>query len=193
LNVQVKWKDPETGEEIDTGLVKVKAVMKTEGGVAIDIGRSSGNAGFGGEKAEADDEDGGDGGEDVEETKLDQFWNFPSIENEHTFSSFGDFKKNYWTPFLVAFQKMSVDKGLVKDDAEMKAKGRKIATNTIKWIKANFDSIQFFGVESYFKDGSEIDAKYDGVSFCANMAYLINDGTEAAFYFIKDTFKGTTF
>lgn len=174
--------------------MRVRSVNKTEGGVAIDIGRSSGGAsGYGGaEKAEGDDDDDG-GAEDAEETKLDQFWNFPSIENEHSFTSFADFKKNYWTPFLVAFQKMAVEKGLVKDDAEMKAKGRKIATNTIKWIKANFDSIQFFSVESYFKDGTEISDKYEGVSFCTNMAYLINDGTDAYFYFIKDTFKATTF
>ena len=80
---QVEFKDPETGEMIDVGLLRCASVKQTAGGGKIDIGRSSGGgAGFGGgEKAEADD-DGGDDGEEAEETKLDQFWNFPTIENE---------------------------------------------------------------------------------------------------------------
>lgn len=192
---QVEFKDPETGEKIDVGLVRCAASKQTAGGGKIDIGRSSGGgAGFGGgEKAEADD-DGGDDGEEAEETKLDQFWNFPTIENEHTFSSFADFKKNYFTPFVRAWaagiasrhalfqhlslnpplsppslllrsalqcvswhlccgwrqgqaslwdatlplqlttapsvqlqwQKLSVAKGLAKDDADMKTKGKKV-------------------------------------------------------------------
>jgi hypothetical protein len=98
--VQVTFKDPETGEEIDTGLIRCKAQKQTAGGGKIDIGRSSGGgAGFGaGAEKGDDDEGGGDDGEEAEETKLDQFWNFPSIENEHSFSSFADFKKNYFMP-----------------------------------------------------------------------------------------------
>lgn len=118
IDPQVKFVDPETKEELETGLVRVRAVNQTAGGVKLDIGGGGGAAaGFGGgEKAEADDE--GDGGaEDKEETKLDQFWNFPSIENEQSYSSFADFKKNYFMPFLVTFQKVAVKKGLVKDDA----------------------------------------------------------------------------
>ena len=121
----VEWKDPETGEPVDTGLVRVQAVKQTQGGIKLAGVGGSGAAGFeGGEKEAGDDEE---GGEEAEETKLDQFWTFPDIENEHTFASFGEFKKNYFMPYLVAWQKLSVDKGLAKDAAEMKAKGKKMA------------------------------------------------------------------
>ena len=64
----VMWKD-ETGEEIDTGLLRCKAVKQTQGGVKLaGVGGSGAGAGFGGEKAE-DDEGGGDDGEEAEETK----------------------------------------------------------------------------------------------------------------------------
>ena len=79
LPCQVEFKDPESGEVIDIGVVRVASAKQTAGGGKIDIGRSSGGGGFGGEKAEADDEDGGDDGEEAEETKLDQFWNFPYV------------------------------------------------------------------------------------------------------------------
>lgn len=42
-------------------------------------------------------------------------------------------------------------------------------------------------------DGSEVDAKYDGTSFCTNLAIVRYEGTDAFFYFIKDSFKATTF
>ncbi len=38
LMVQVKWVDPDTKEEVDTGLVRVAAKNQTAGGGAIDIG-----------------------------------------------------------------------------------------------------------------------------------------------------------
>ena len=64
----VMWKD-ETGEEIDTGLVRCLAVKQTAGGIKLaGVGGSGAGAGFGGEKAE-DDEGGGDDGEEAEETK----------------------------------------------------------------------------------------------------------------------------
>ena len=66
----VKWTDPETKEEVDTGLVRQKAKMSTEGGKSIDVG--GGNA-FGGATAD-------EGADDAEETKLDVFWTFPTIE-----------------------------------------------------------------------------------------------------------------
>ena len=125
--------------------------------------------------------------------RLDQFWNFPNIENEHTFSTFASFKKDYFMPFLVAWQKCSVDKKLAADDAEMKAKGKKMNNNTLKWIKAHFDELQFFGPESYIIDGSEIDAKYDGQTFTPNFAFTKYEGTTCYFFFIKDAFKSTTF
>lgn len=66
----VKWVDPDTKEEVDTGLVRCVAKMSTEGGGAVDIG--AGNA-FGGASPD-------EGADDAEETKLDQFWTFPAIE-----------------------------------------------------------------------------------------------------------------
>ena len=110
--------------------------------------------------------------------RLDQFWNFPNIENEHTFSTFASFKKDYFMPFLVAWQKCSVDKKLAADDAEMKAKGKKMNNNTLKWIKAHFDELQFFGPESYIIDGSEIDEKYAGATFCPNFAFVKYEGVQ---------------
>jgi hypothetical protein len=62
--------DPDTKEEIDTGLVRCVAKNQTAGGGSVDVG--GGNA-FGG----AGEDEGAD---DAEETKLDQFWNFPAIE-----------------------------------------------------------------------------------------------------------------
>jgi hypothetical protein len=96
-------------------------------------------------------------------------------------------------PFLVAWQKCSVDKKLAADDAEMKAKGKKMNNNTLKWIKAHFDELQFFGPESYIIDGSEIDSKHDGQTFTPNFAYTRYEGTTCFFYFVRDAFKATTF
>lgn len=224
----ITWKDPETGEDVDTGLVRCAAAKQTAGGIKIaGIGGSGAGAGMGG-TAEVDEEGGGDDGEEAEETKLDQFWNFPSIENEHTFASFADFKKNvrvpargegargegapdspprprrahapahppslqYFMPYLVAWSKMAVDKGLAKDDAEMKAKGKKMSTATSKWIKAHWDELQFYGPECYFMDGSEVNEKYAGSNFCTNLAIVKYEGTNPFFYFIKDAFKSSTF
>jgi len=96
---EIKYKDPESGEELETGLVRVKAALQTAGGGKIDVGGGGGAAAAfgGGEKAEADD-DGGDDGGDAEVTKLDQFWTFPSIENEQTYPSFKDLQKNLIMP-----------------------------------------------------------------------------------------------
>ena len=80
----VEWKDPESGEPVATGLVRVVAVKQTQGGVKIAGVGGGGSSGFeGGEKEGGDEED---AGEEAEETKLDQFWTFPDIENEHNFS-----------------------------------------------------------------------------------------------------------
>jgi len=65
---KVMWKD-ETGEEIDTGLVRCLAVKQTQGGVKLaGVGGSGAGAGFGGEK-EAGEDEGGEDGEEAEETK----------------------------------------------------------------------------------------------------------------------------
>lgn len=117
--------------------------------------------------------------------RLDQFWNFPSIENEHTFTSFASFSKDYFMPFLVSWQKCAVDKKLAADDADMKKKGKLMAGNTKKWLKAHYDELQFFGPESYIIDGTEIDAKHEGQTFVPNFAYTKYEGSTCYFYFIK--------
>lgn len=178
------WKDPETNEEIDTGLCRVKAVNSTEGGKAIDVG--GGNA-FGG--AAEDDE----GVDDQAETKLDQFWTFPAIENEIRFSSFAEFKKSYFMPFLLTFQQLAVSKGACKDEADMKAKGKQLANNAAKWIKANWDELQFYSLESYMQDGEELDEKYKGKQFAANVAIVRYEGENIFFYFFRSAFKEDKF
>jgi hypothetical protein len=42
----------------------------------------------------------------------------PPPQNEVSFSSFAEFKKAYFMPFLVTFQKLAVEKGVAKDDGE---------------------------------------------------------------------------
>lgn len=122
----------------ESGLVKVKAEKTTEGGGKVDVG--GGNA-FGGGGAE---EDAGD----VAETKWGLFWQFPSIENEHKFSSFKEFKDAIFMPLMLAFKKHAVSKGLCKDKDEIKAKGTAMATVGLKWIQDNFKDIEFYSVES---------------------------------------------
>ncbi len=96
-------------------------------------------------------------------------------------------------PFLVTFQKLAVTKGCAKDDADMKAKGKKIAANVKKWVKAHYDELQFFSVESYMVDGAELDAKFEGTTFACNLAMVrYVDGTPY-FYFIKDAFTESKF
>ena len=186
----VMYKDPESGAMQETGLVRCKAVNQTAGGVKIDVGGGGGGAaaGFGGEKAEADDGDDG-GADDAEVTKLDQFWTFPSIENEQSYPNFKDFQKNMLMPFLVTFQKLAVLKGVCKDEAEMKVKGKVMAGGGMKWLKENFDSIQFFGLETQVVDGSEVDAKFDGVTFVPNIAYVKYEDDGPYFHFFVDAFR----
>ena len=81
-------------------------------------------------------------------------------------------------PFLVTWQKCAVDKKVAADDAEMKAKGKKMA-NALKWFQAHFDELQFFGPESYIIDGSEVDEKHKDQTFCPNFA-VSGAGQEAA-------------
>ena len=66
----IMWKD-ETGEELDTGLVRVVATKQTAGGIKLaGVGGSGAGAAFGGgEKADDDGDGGGDDGEEAEETK----------------------------------------------------------------------------------------------------------------------------
>ena len=88
-------------------------------------------------------------------------------------------------PFLVTFQKLAVDKKVAKDAADMKEKGKRMANNAGKWIKAHFDEIQFFTVESYIVDGSEVDEKFKDITFTANVAFVRYEGATPYFYFVK--------
>lgn len=65
-----------------------------------------------------------------------------------------------------------------------------VATGTKKWIKTHFDELQFFTLESYYVDSSEVDEKYVGkdgksVSFAANVAFVRYEDATPYFYFIK--------
>ena len=71
-------------------------------------------------------------------------------------------------PFLVTFQKLAVEKGAAKDAADMKEKGKKMAGITLKWIKAHFDELQFYSLETYIKDGADIDEVCSGELYCAD-------------------------
>ena len=108
--IQVKWVDPDTKEEIDTGLVRTRTRNQAQGGGSIDVG--GGNA-FGGASAD-------EGADDAEETKLDQFWNFPAIEVR--FHSF--FYVNFVPPFhtheyqalsLICFAIPYIERGQVRE------------------------------------------------------------------------------
>ena len=111
-----------------------------------------------------------------------------AVQNEVNFSSFAEFKKAYFMPFLVTFQKMAVDKGVAKDAADMKEKGKRMAGPLLKWIKAHFDELQFYSLETYMQDASDVNAKYGDAQFAANMAYVRYDNGEPCFYFIRDAF-----
>jgi hypothetical protein len=39
----------------------------------------------------------------------------------------------------------------------MKAKGKRIANGAMKWIKAHWDELQFYTLESYMRDGADLD------------------------------------
>lgn len=54
-------------------------------------------------------------------------------------------------PFLVTFQKLAVAKGAAKDDGDMKTKGKRMAGPMLKWLKANYDELQFFSLETYMQ------------------------------------------
>ena len=91
-------------------------------------------------------------------------------------------------PFLVTFQKLAVEKGVCKDDAEMKVKGKRMAGALMKWIKANFDELQFYSLETYVQDGADTDDKYKDLQFACNLAYVRYQDADPYFYFIQDAF-----
>lgn len=91
-------------------------------------------------------------------------------------------------PFLVTFQKLAVEKGAAKDANDMKEKGKRMAGPLMKWIKAHFDELQFYSLETYMMDGADLDDKYKDVQFAANMAMVRYEGASPYFYFIKDAY-----
>lgn len=160
----------------DTGLVRVKAELTSESGKVIGIG-------------DDDDQD------EVEEKKLDQFWSFPDIENEITFGSKKEFKETYWQFYQDAFVKLAKHLSLFSSKEDFKAAGMRFKTAQ-KWILKNFSSLQFFTVESYLKEVEEGEYgtdKFKGETFCANIAYVLYDGVDPYFYFVKDAFKASSF
>jgi len=63
----------------------------------------------------------------------------------------------------------------------------------VKWIKAHWDELQFFGPEVYVMDGSDVGEKYADASFCTSLAIVKYEVTTPYFYFIRDYYKQTTF
>ena len=112
----------------------------------------------------------------------------PRPQNEVKFSGFAEFKKVYFMPFLVTFQKLAVEKGVCKDEAEMKVKGKRMAGALMKWIKTNFDELQFYSLETYMLDGADTDAKYKDIQFAVNLAFVRYQDADPYFYFIQDAF-----
>ena len=158
----------------DTGLVRVQAVSKTEGGVAVNTG-------------------GDEEVDEAEEVKLDQFWMFPDIENEFEFAKKKQFKEDYWAFFQDGFVKLAKHKKLFSSKEEFQAAGKRFKAAQ-KWILANIKELQFFGPESYMIEGETIDEKFAEDTFCSNFAYVKyeQDGS-IYFYFVKDAFESVTF
>ena len=99
-------------------------------GQAVDVG--GGNE-FGG----ADEED--EGVEDKAETKLDQFWQFSDIENEVSFKSFKEFKRDYYAYFVAMCRRLAKE-GKVSAEYRESLKDNLMAA--MRFIEANFDSLQ---------------------------------------------------
>jgi len=146
------------------------------------------SAGGSGEFTKASEDD----GDDAEETKFDQFWTFPDIENEHSFSTFKEFKDIALMPALMAFKKLAIAKGLATDKDDVKAKGMRIAGPGFKWLQANFKSIQFFSVEVPTLSGSDHGCD-DIETLSAQYGFLIDDGEKPYMYFLRDLFVASRF
>lgn len=168
------------GNAIDTGLVRTPAFKQTAGGDKIDVGAVG---------ASADEE-----ADDAEETKWDQFWNFPNIENQHHFGSFTEFKDAALMPLLLAFKKHGIEKGVAKDKDDIKEKGMRIATHAFKWIKDNFKDLEFYSLETTVVDGSDIGDKFKDDQYSVNFAILYYEGGDKPYFvFLKDLFTEIKF
>lgn len=168
--------EPVLVDGADTGLVRVKAFKQTAGGQKIDVG--GGNE-FGGAAAD-------EGADDAEETKWDQFWNFPTIENQHNFSSFKEFKDAVFMPLMLAYKKHAISKGVAKDKDEIKEKGTRMANLGLKWIQSNFKDLEFYSLESTVVDGETFGDSFKDDTYSANIAILYyEDGDKPYFYFFR--------
>ena len=125
------------------------------------------------------------------ETKLDQFWQFPTIENEVTFKSFKKFKKEYFT-FFVGMCRRLAKEGKVSEEQKEALKDN--LKNAMLWIEANFDSLQFFSIPTYVDEYAEYpDEDGDAATFGANMTYLLHNEHGARFYFVRGAFSESKF
>lgn len=160
----------------ESGMISVPSATATEGGVSVDTG--GGNAFGGGAEDEVDD---------MEETKLDHFWQFPDIENEVTFSSFKKFKKEYYIYYVNAYKRL-VKEGKVPESQKDTIKAS--LKSALGWIEENFDSLQFYSLSPYIDTYDEYpDEDGDGSVFGANMAYLLYNEEGARFYFVGGAFQ----
>ena len=55
--------------------------------------------------------------------------------------------------------------------------------------RANFVSIQIFGLETQVVDGSDVDAKFDGATFIPNVAFVKYEDDGPYFHFFIDAFR----
>ena len=145
-----------TADGKDTGLVKTKALKQTAGGQKFDVGAGSEFA------PPAED------AADAEETKWDQFWNFPGIENEHKFATIKEFKDYAFMPLLLAFKKHGVAKGIAKDKDDLKAKGQLVATAAFKWVQEHFKDIEFYSLETTSITGSDFGDEFKDDTYAPN-------------------------
>ncbi len=168
----------------ETGLVRVKVSKQTAGGGKVDVG---GGDAFGGAGAD-------EGADDAEETKWDHFWNFPTIENEHKFGTFKEFKDAAFMPLMLAFKKVGISKGVASSKDDIKEKGQRMATLGLKWIQDRFKDLEFYSLESTVVDGSDFGDEFKDDTFSANFAILYyEDGTNPYFVFFRDLFIESKF
>lgn len=85
--------------------------------------------------------------------------------------------------------RLRAQKGVAKDAADMKEKGKRMAGVVMKWIKAHFDELQFYSLETYMQDGADYGDKHKDIQFAVNLAYVRYDNGVPYFYFIKDAFS----
>jgi hypothetical protein len=151
---------------------------------------------------EADPEDAG-GGEEGEEKKLDVFWQYPSIENDHTATLLNnkdltDKDGSKLTPYKAFLQLYfrGWSKSLIKalnakypetHDLHISEEQLKEALSKFAdWVKDNRKELQTFGPVAYATEGD------DGKASVSSLAYLIW-GAEAHVYYFRPAFFGVKY